>query len=89
MLTLPPIAPPLCDVVSIGIGSGQVVVRPLVRHREYCPTEEHNERELPQVDPVDLNKDLLAHPRICRRLFLGIQSIQGRIAVEVRLNPLK
>jgi len=60
-----------------------------VRQREYCPTEEHNEGELRQVDPVDLNEELLAHAGVCRRLFLGIQSIQGRIAVEVRLNPLK
>jgi len=77
------IAPPLSDVVGIGIGPGQVVVRPFVRQCEYCRTVEHNEGELRQVDLVDLNEDLLAHAGICRRLFLGKQLVQAGVAVEV------
>jgi hypothetical protein len=35
---------------------------------------------------MDLPEDLLAHAGICRRLFLGIQLVQGRVAVEVNVD---
>jgi hypothetical protein len=64
-------------------------VRPLVRQRKACWTVEHDEGELRQVDPVDLHEDLLPYSRICCRLFLSVEGIQGRIAVEVNVVSLR
>ena len=58
ILALPIVAPPLPDVYGISCDSAwQVVVRPLAYDREVCRAVEHNERELRQVDLVDLMED--------------------------------
>ncbi len=88
-LALRVIAPPLGDVVAIGKGAGQVVVRALVYHRVDGRTIEHDERVLRQVNLMDLLEDLLAHAGICRGLFLDKQLIQGRVAVEVEVASSK
>src|SRR5439155_14664421 len=83
-LTLPPIAPPLPDVDRLERnGAGLVVVSPLARDRELCRAVEHDEREVRQVDLVDLCEELLPQSRIRCRQFLPVEGIQGRVAVEV------
>jgi hypothetical protein len=68
LLTLPVIAPPLRDVfVRDAEWTGLEVVRPLVHHIYILVAKENDERELRQVDEVDLNEDVLARTRIwCR-----------------------
>ena len=88
-LTPPVIAPPLRHVIGFAKGSWQVVVRPFVRQHKICRAEEHDKGELRQVDLMDLLEDLLPHAGICRRLFLGKELIQGRIAVEVKVESIK
>ena len=83
------IAPPLCDVVGIAKGPWLVVVRSPVHQREWCHSGEYNEGELRQVDIMDLLEDLLAYPWICCRLFLGVQGIQGTVAVEAEVESTK
>src|SRR6266516_2147648 len=83
-LTLPPIAPPLPDVNSLSLkGVGLIVVRPFV-HRPYVKRAvECDERQLRQVDLMELNEDSLPHARIPCRQFLLVEGIQRRVAVEV------
>src|SRR5213080_1174131 len=38
---------------------------------------------------MDLNEDLLPHAGICRGLFLGKELIQGRVAIEVKVESIK
>ena len=44
--------------------------------------EERDERELRQVDLMDLKEELLSQAWVRCRLLLLIESIQGRVAVE-------
>ena len=60
-------------------------MRPLAHNREVCRAVEHNERELRQVDLVDLMEDQLPFSRICCHPFLCVESIQGRVAVEAQV----
>src|SRR6266705_3104433 len=87
-LTLPVIAPPLPDVDGASLnGAVLVVVRPLAYHREvYRRAEEHDERQLSQVDLMDLIEELLPQSRIRCRQFLLVEGIQGRVAVEVNVG---
>jgi hypothetical protein len=80
-LTLPPIAPPLRDGVGVTKGSRQIVMRPLMRQREFCLSVERHEWELCQENAVDLYEELLPHSWIRRRLFLDKQLVQCRVAV--------
>ena len=59
-LTLPPIAPPLPNVVGIAKGSWQVVMRAFARDREVWRAVERDERKVRQVDLVNLTEELLA-----------------------------
>src|SRR5205809_1611020 len=85
-LTLPPIAPPLPDVNSLSLkGVGLVVVRPFVHRRYVKRAVECDERQLRQVDLMELLEDNLPHARVPCRQFLLEEGIQGRIAVEVKV----
>src|SRR5438876_5586685 len=82
-LTLPPITPPLPDVHGLSLkGVELVVVRPLAHDREIIQAVEYDERELRQVDLMDLHEDLLPRAWIRRRLFLVVEGIQRLVAVE-------
>src|SRR5437762_6265238 len=80
-LTLPPITPPLPGL-PCAKGPGLVVVRPLVHDREIIHAVEYDERELRQVDLMDLHEDLLPRAWIRRRLFLAVEGIQRLVAVK-------
>src|SRR6266566_3502819 len=80
-LTLPIFTPPLPGL-PCAKGPGLVVVRPLAHDREIIQAIEYDERELRQVDLMDLHEDLLTRARIRCRQFLCVKGIQGRIAVE-------
>jgi hypothetical protein len=83
ILTLPAIAPPLPHVeVVFSKGPGQVVVCPLAHDGEECWAIEGDERQLLQVDLMDLTEDLLPLAHIRCRQFLCVKSIQGVVAVE-------
>src|SRR2546423_13286899 len=75
--------------MGIGIGSWQVVVRSFLRQRVPCRPVEHNEGELRQVNLMDLLEDLLPHAGICRGLFLSKELVQGRVAIEVKIESIK
>ncbi len=64
-------------------------MRALAHQRVDGRTVEHDEGVLRQVDAVDLLEELLAHAGICRGLFLGKQLVQGRVAVEVKIECSK
>src|SRR5437764_15221372 len=86
-LTLAMIAPPLPDVDGLSDkGTGLVVVRPLAHDREIIHAVEYDERELRQVDLMDLHEDLLPRAWIRCRQFLLVKGIQGRVAVEVNVR---
>ncbi len=57
----------------------------LVHHRNVCRAVEHNEREIIQVDLMDLMEDILPCALIHCRQFLLIEGIQGMIALEVHV----
>src|SRR5438067_6475110 len=67
-------------------GPGLVVVRPLAHDREIIHAVEYDERELRQVDLMDLHEDLLPRAWIRCRQFLLVKGIQGRVAVEVNVR---
>ena len=69
-LTLPMVAPPLPDDGLSRNGADLVVVHTLARDRHIWAAEEHDERELRQVDFVDLLEEPLPQARIRCRLFL-------------------
>jgi hypothetical protein len=72
-LTLPLVAPPP-DVGGLSLkGTGLVVVRPLVQYGYIIHAVEHDERELRQVELMDLKEELLSQARTRRRLFPGEQ----------------
>src|SRR5437763_15313943 len=83
-LTLPIFTPPLPGL-PCAKGPGLVVVRPLAHDREIIPAVEYDERELRQVDLMDLHEDLLPLAWIGRRLFLLVEGIQRMIAVKVKV----
>ncbi len=86
-LTLPLFAPPLPDVDGLSHkGAGLIVVRPLVHQVDVCRAVERDEGELRQVDLMDPMEELLPHAWIHCRLFLRVEGIQGRIAVEVQVG---
>ena len=84
-LTFPIVTPPLPDVDGLPCAKrpGLVVVRPLAHDRETIQAVEYDERELLQVDLMDLHEDLLPRAWIRRRLFLLVEGIQRMVAVEV------
>jgi len=83
-LTLPLIAPPLPDIDGISCNwTGLEAVRPLAHDREICRAEEHDERELRQVNLMDQLEEHLPRAWIRRRLFLLVEGIQRMVAVEV------
>ncbi len=61
-------------------------MRPLAHDREFCRAVEHDERELRQVDLMDQLEEHLPRAWIRRRLFLLVEGIQGRVAVEVNVE---
>src|SRR5947208_16911298 len=63
-----------------------VVMRPLAHDREIIQAVEYDERELRQVDLMDLHEDLLPRAWIRRRLFLVVEGIQRLVAVEVNVE---
>src|SRR5438045_268088 len=84
ILTLPAIAPPLPNVNRISlIGAGLIVMCPFAHDRYIRLAVERDERELCQVDLVELIEDLLPLARIRCRQFLPVEGIQGSVAVEV------
>src|SRR5438105_9070077 len=85
-LTLPIFTPPLPDVLPCAKGPGLVVVRPLAHDREIIQAVEYDERELRQVDLMDLHEDLLPRAWIRSRLFLVVEGIQRLVAVEVNVE---
>src|SRR2546421_11712876 len=89
-LTLPLVAPPLPDVVElIEKRTYLVVVRTLTHHREAAQqTVKRDEGELCQVELMDLPEDLLTRTCIHCRLFLLVEGIQSRIAVETVVSSL-
>src|SRR5438105_4191444 len=84
-LTLPIFTPPLPGL-PCAKGPGLVVVRPLAHDREIIQAVEYDERELRQVDLMDLHEDLLPRAWIRRRLFLVVEGIQRLVAVEVNVE---
>ena len=78
-LTLPIFTPPLPGL-PCAKGPGLVVVRPLAHDREIIHAVEYDERELRQVDLMDLHEDLLPRAWIRRRLFLVVEGIQRLVA---------
>src|SRR5947209_19204636 len=86
-LTLPIFTPPLPGLPCPSAkGPGLVVVRPLAHDREIIHAVEYDERELLQVDLMDLHEDLLPLAWIRRRLFLLVKGIQRMVAVEVNVG---
>ncbi len=63
-------------------------MRSLAHHRETSIAVEHNERDLCQVDEMDLIEDLLPHARIHCCLFLPVQRIQVMVAVESKVASI-
>ena len=65
-LTPPVLAPPLPDVVGFKCTRwlGLEIVRPLVHHIDISRAKENEDRELRQVDEVDMLEDVLPHTRI-------------------------
>jgi hypothetical protein len=57
-------------------------VRPLVHYPSVKLAVEGDERNLRQVDPMDLLEDLLSYTRIRCRQFLPVEGIQSMVAVE-------
>ena len=55
--------------------------------REECRAIERDERQLSQVDLMDLTEDLLPLAHIRCRQFLCVKSIQGMVAVEGDVGP--
>jgi hypothetical protein len=53
------------------------------------PAEERDERELRQVDLMDLKEELLSQAWVRCRLLLFIESIQGWVAVEGKVASTK
>ena len=91
-LTLPPIAPPLPNVARVlprAALAELIVVRPLAREHGVCAAVEGNEREVRQVDVMDLIENLLPHALIQRCQFLLVEGIQFRIAVEVHVVSIR
>jgi len=89
-LTLPVVAPPLPDVDEPSVkGARLIVVRPLVHDRWFYRAVEHDERQLRNVDVVDLREGLLPQPRIGCSHFLCVQSIQGMVAVESEVLSIR
>src|SRR6516164_4545224 len=81
--TLPPIAPPLPDVDGLSSdGANLVVMRALANNSDGLHAVEHDEREVRQVDLMNLLEDLLPHAWIRCRQFLLVEGIQVRVAVE-------
>src|SRR5258708_1606873 len=88
-LTLPVVTPPLPHV-DVGFKvAGQVVVRPLAHDRWVIWAVERDERELRQVDRMDLTEDLLPRARTRCRQFLCVEGIQGRVAVEGKVLSIR
>ena len=90
-LTLPPIAPPLPDVFILEAaknGTGLVVVRPLMYDVDLRRAVEDDEREVRQVDLMDLHENLLPQARIQCRQFLLVEGIQRMVTVEVDVKSL-
>ena len=82
-LTLAVVAPPLPDVDGFSCkGAGLVVMCPFAYDRYIEREVERDEREIRQVDVMNLTEDLLPLPRIRCFQFLFIESIQRRIAIS-------
>ncbi len=83
-LTLPVVTPPLPDVVEeIEKWAYLVVVCPLMHHREAAQqTVKRDERQLSQVELMDLTEELLPCADIHRRPFLCVELIQCTVAVK-------
>ena len=65
-----------------------VVVCSFTHDRWIQRAVEHDKGKHRQVDVMDLVEDLLPHTWVCCRLFLCVQGIQGRVAVEVQVASL-
>jgi len=79
------VTPPLPDIGSHRNGVGLEVVRSLTNHFIVKWAVEHNERELLQVDLMDLTEDSLPLSWIDSCLFLFIKSIQSMVAVSAKV----
>src|SRR5215472_3963607 len=85
-LTLPLVAPPLPDVDGLSSkGAGQVVMCPLAYDCYIEREVERDERNIRQVDLMNLLEDLLPQPMIRCFPFLLVEGIQGMVAVEVNV----
>ena len=83
------VAPPLPDVDGLSPNrAGLIVVRPLAHHPIFGRAVEGDEGEVRQVDVMDLDEDLLPQSDIRYRLFLFVESIQGRVAIEVNVRSI-
>ena len=58
-------------------------MRPLAHYRQVCRPVEGDARKLCQVELMNLTEDLLPHGHIRCRLFLFVQAVQRRVAIEV------
>ena len=88
ILTLSVVAPPLPDVDGLPNGTGLVVVRPLTYDVDLRRAVEDDEREIRQVDLMDLHENLLPQAWIQCRHFLLVEGIQRMVTVEVDVESL-
>src|SRR2546426_7827650 len=88
-LTLTVRAPPLPDVDGLRrtFWARIVVIHANFVHGDIHRTVERDEREVRQIDLVDLVEDLLAHVWISRALLLHEEFVQRRVAVEGKIGP--
>jgi hypothetical protein len=85
-LTLAVIAPPLRDIGLTAKRADLVVVCSLPHHPDRLRAVEHDEREICQIDLLDLREDTLTRVYIhCCQLLL-VQGVEGWVAVEVNVG---
>ena len=89
-LTFPLVTPPLPDIVElIEKRANLVVVRSLTHHREAAQqTVKRDERELCQVELMELSEDCLSSARIHCRQFLLVHRIRAGLQEKPWFRPL-